>query len=229
MAYGYDEEIGAPMTQAPPGFRQTTGPNPNMRYLVPTGGAQQPPRMMPGGPGGLPMLRQPLPLMLPGQGSGSGGEEHIRAIVADELNRQLPPGLLRAIAVPGATTDPLLMSPLALEAVTLNSTTPAANLEANPQRPFKGERLIVVVTRSSGAANVPVNIVGFNIGANSQFVGSGEIPAETFAPDAEGVRLSMSDAAPGVNITLRVQAGTSIPAGESIAVAATIIGRAVQY
>jgi hypothetical protein len=120
------------------------------------------------------------------------------------------------------------MSPLGLGAGLLTNAVNTFTLQAQPQRPFRGERLIVGLARSVGAAIVPVRITEFKIGENSQLVGAGALPADAFDPAAFGVRLAMSPSAPGILIQLRLETDVgAIPAGESISVTAAIIGRAV--
>lgn len=157
-------------------------------------------------------------------------EPRVRAIVREEMGSQLPHWFQNAAQVPGAgaPVDGELMSPLGLEAVGAGALTAAAPLvvfRANPQRPFRGERLIISLARTAGAANVGVGIDNFKIGENSQLVGSGLVPAEAFGPDSFGVRLAMSAAEPGIDIEITLTA--VVPGGESITPQVAIIGRAV--
>lgn len=82
----------------------------------------------------------------------------------------------------------------------LGSTTLTANqsttVTLTPQLPFKPYRL---VTTSTG-----VRIDDIKVGNASQFVASGSIPAEVFAPDAVGTRLKGDTAVPGVDIILSI-------------------------
>lgn len=157
-------------------------------------------------------------------------EGRIRAIVHEEMLGNLPTWFSNASQVPGAgaPVDGELMSPLGLEGSptdTLTSVVPTVRFIANPQRPFRGERLIISLARSAGATAIGVGIDQFKIGENSQLVGDGLVPAESFAPDAFGVRLAMSAAEPGVLIALTLTA--VVPAGESIVAQVAIVGRAV--
>lgn len=154
-------------------------------------------------------------------------EPRVRAIVREELEGRLPAWLQNA-QVPGSPAAAELLSPLGLGGGTLTATSPSLTLQASPQRPFRGERLVIDVRRSTGAASVPVIVRALKVGENSQFVGSNGVPADVFRADAFGVRLAMSPATPGILIVLALDVGgASIPPGESIEIAAAIIGRAV--
>lgn len=96
-----------------------------------------------------------------------------------------------------------------------------------PQKPFRGERLIITLLRSAGAATVPVNVTQLLVGSDNQIVGFGQIPAETFSGNFFGVRLAMTASQPGVELRVVFNLGAAVPAGESISVQVTQIGRAV--
>lgn len=101
--------------------------------------------------------------------------------------------------------------------------------EARPQRPFRGERIIAIVSRSAGAgAVIPVINPGIFVGTNLQAAELGEMPLETFAPTAFGVRLTLSQASPGLLIKIPVNLKGTLGVGESIAVSVTILGRSVR-
>lgn len=181
-------------------------------------------------PGGqyLPMPgRFTMPMLPSLQQAGAINESRVRAIVREELEGRLPAWLQASAQVPGSPSAAELLSPLGLGGGTLTSTSPSLQLEASPQRPFRGERLIIDVRRSAGAANIPVVVRALKVGENSQFVGSSGVPADVFRPDAFGVRLAMSAATPGILIVLALDAGATIPVGETIDISAAIIGRAV--
>jgi len=167
----------------------------------------------------------------PDRGGREGGaqdptDEHIEKLIDQRLHERLPSWFAAASKVPGAGAgDGQLLSPLGLGSGVLSAASPIIELTAQPQRPFRGERLIINLARSAGAATTSVTLEEFKIGENSQLVGSAALPAETFNPTAFGVRLAMSPSSPGIVIFARLQ--STVPGGESITVTAAIIGRAV--
>jgi hypothetical protein len=104
------------------------------------------------------------------------------------------------------------------------------NLIAQPQRPFRGERLILSATNvtagtdASGTATInPAIFVGaVQVGATQ-----GAIPFVAFRADAMGVRLSWPAAGQGTNINLPIVLTTVAPAG-GVSVAGTVFGRAMR-
>lgn len=217
---GYDDGYGQPQVGqllVRPGL--ATRAAPGRQVQVAPGMLARAPAMM------APAMRAPVQQMMATQAMT---ENRVRAIVEQELNARLPAWFQGASKVPGSSDQSQLMSPLGLGVGTLTNAVNSVVLTAAPQRPFRGERLIVDLARSAGAATVPVRISEFKIGENSQLVGSGALPAEAFDPAAFGVRLMMSPSAPGIVVLLRVETDVgAVPAGESISVTSAIIGRAL--
>lgn len=222
---GYDSAGQPVMGQMirPGMFRPTTA------APVAPGGRAAPRMVVP-----VPMLRQAMqrqgPALLPAMRAAppTMTDARVRDIVRDELDSSLPQWFRGYSKVPGASDASQLMSPLGLGVGTLTNAVSSVVLQAQPQRPFRGERLIVDLARTAGAAVVPVRISEFKIGENSQLVGSGALPAEAFDPAAFGVRLAMSPSAPGIVVLLRLETDVgAVPAGEAISVTAAIIGRAL--
>lgn len=218
---GYDE-VGAPMIMSRPMLRPGGGgAAPSSRTMRVAPGMIR--RAMPQAPQAVrTVMRQPGRI-LPGL-----TEPDVRAIVTEELDARLPAWFQGASRVPGSNDQSQLMSPLGLGFGTLTPAVNIITLNASPQRPFRGERLIVSTQRSAGAALVPVRVTEFKIGENSQLVGAAALPVETFAPDAFGVRLAMSPSAPGIQILLTIVTDVgAVPGGESIVCTGAIIGRAL--
>jgi len=95
---------------------------------------------------------------------------------------------------------------------------------ARPQKPFRGERLISSVAPSSAAVAIPVSS-GIFVGVDLQQVEAGNIPLATWAATAFGVRLAMVDALPGIEIRMPCTLVGTMTAGDTIAVALTVLGR----
>lgn len=128
--------------------------------------------------------------------------------------------------IPPKPVDGEAMFPMGLGSVTLTSANPTGILLAQPQRAFRGERLVMSVTRSVGAAGIGVFMTDFQIGDYKQLVGGGSLPVDVFAGDAFGVRLMLDGSIPGVVYSIPIAAAIAIPLGESIVVSGAVIGRA---
>lgn len=109
--------------------------------------------------------------------------------------RRYPLGLGATIIGPGAT----------------------AIITANPQLPFRVNRLV-----TAGGAGLLIDNV--QVGTVSQFVAAGSVPVEIFAPDAVAVELKGDTAVPGVNVQITVSNPTAGP----ITFSAAIIGLVAQ-
>lgn len=125
------------------------------------------------------------------------------------------------------------MWPLGLGLLVFNDTTAPGtplSLVVSPQRPFRGERLVLDVRRIGASAQGPAVVINdFRVGDVPQRLGGGFLPAEVFAPDAFGVRLSLDASVPGVLITIGFTfIGAAIAAGDQIVISGAIIGRATE-
>lgn len=135
----------------------------------------------------------------------------------------------QGVSLPAQELDVLPFDP-----VTLDVATSFATLFSFPQRPFRGERLIIsaVYTPNGGS---PVDGGNFANIAPAIYVGAvqvgatqGEIPCATFAATAFGVRLSFPTAGQGTRITIPVTSKIALAAGDTLKISATLIGRAVR-
>ena len=128
-------------------------------------------------------------------------------------------------AIPGVPKAGARNFPLGFGTATfINGGVTQFNLVANPQRPFKGARLVIDVRRSALALAELVTVTSLNIGQNNQLVSSAALPAEAFRPDGFDTVLSLDPATPGIDITLGIAISAAPAAGESVAVSAMIIG-----
>lgn len=134
---------------------------------------------------------------------------------------------LNAIApkVPGVPAPGARNFPLGFGSFTfVNAGVTSAVLTANPQRPFKGARLVIDVKRSAGATAELVTVTSLNIGQNNQLVSSSPLPAEAFLPSSFQTMLSLDPATPGIDITLGLAISAAPGVGETVAVSAMLIG-----
>ncbi len=149
-------------------------------------------------------------------------QAQVVSIVRAELERRVPYG-----DVPTRPQPDEAMFPMGLGFATLTSANAGVGvLTAQPQRAFRGERLVLSIFRSAGAAGIPVVIANFQIGDYKQLVGGSSLPVEVFAGDAFGVRLMLDASIPGVLYALNINTLANIPVGESIIVSGAVIGRA---
>lgn len=135
---------------------------------------------------------------------------------------RLAPG----VPVPGMGLEPLPLVPDANAGV-FTAAVGAITFVARPQRPFRAERLLVNVRRT-GAAGTLILATGIFVGTNLQQAQRGNIDLENFGPTAFGVRLSMIQAEPGVDIAIPAIA-LPVPAGaDTVAVSITLLGHTVR-
>jgi len=133
-----------------------------------------------------------------------------------------------APAIPGVPQPGARNFPLGFGAFTfLPAGITLTNLTANPQKPFKGARLMVQVNRSAGATAELVTITNLDVGTGNQLVSAQALPAEGFAANAFDTMLSLDPATPGIQIVLGIAISASPPAGESISVSAMLIGNTI--
>lgn len=133
-----------------------------------------------------------------------------------------------APAIPGVPQPGARNFPLGFGSFTfLPAGITLTNLTANPQKPFKGARLMVQVNRSVGAVAELVTITNLDVGTGNQLVSAQALPAEGFAATAFDTGLSLDPATPGIQIVLGIAISASPPAGETISVSAMLIGNTI--
>lgn len=192
----------------------------NVVRVLPGRGAAPRPMARPG--------RPPLNLprgMLPGGPAYRGGPQPLGAPLQGPPQwraPQLAPGVM-------APFEGLVQLPLApsLNAGVFTAAFPLIEFAAQPQKPFRGQRIVALVARSAGAASVQPRISGgIFVGTDLQGASFGDAPLEVYAQLAFGVELVMTPAGPGINIRVPVStAATPVPGGETVAVSIVILGR----
>jgi hypothetical protein len=114
--------------------------------------------------------------------------------------------------------------------VTIAAGATTGTLLAAPQRPFRGERLILgalnVTAGTSAAANATIDPCIF-VGATVVGAALGGASFAAFAADAFGVRLSLPATGQGTVIRIPVILLAVAPAG-GVALTGTLIGRAMR-
>lgn len=130
--------------------------------------------------------------------------------------------------VPGVPSAGLRLQPLGLGATQFNASSGTIlTLSAQPQRPFKGMRLVLDITRTGTSATGLVTVTRLDVGTQNQLVASGPLAAAAFAATAFDVNLEMDPATPGITITVQI-AITAAPAMTDVVdVAGVLFGAAI--
>jgi hypothetical protein len=127
------------------------------------------------------------------------------------------------VPMPGARLQPLGFGSSAFTAA---SGTVLA-LQASPQRPFKGQRLVVDITRTGATATGLVTITRLDVGTANQLVSSGALGAAAFAATAFDVNLQLDPATPGILIVVQFAISVAPGAADRVDFSATMFGTAV--
>lgn len=122
---------------------------------------------------------------------------------------------------------------LPFDLLTISEGQTGGTLYAYPQRPFRGERLIIgaVYKTNAGVTDALSTVFitpGIYVGAVQVGASQGAVPAATFAATAFGVRLSFPSAGQGTRIAIPVQTSITVGQDEYVNVFASLIGRAVR-
>lgn len=134
---------------------------------------------------------------------------------------QLAPGVM----APFEGLVPLQLAP-DLNSGVLTSAIPTITFSAQPQKPFRGQRMFAVVNRSAGAAAVQPRIQGgIFVGTDLQAASFGDTPLEIYQPTSFGAEMVLTPAGPGISIRVPVTSVPAVPVGESVAISIVILGR----
>jgi hypothetical protein len=131
----------------------------------------------------------------------------------------------QGVSRPQEDLDFLSFTPLTIAAGATTGT-----LTSQPQRPFRGERLILGasnITAGTDASGVATINPAIFVGAVQVGATQGATPFAAFRADAFGVRLSWPSAGQGTVINIPVVLTTVAPAG-GVSVTGTVFGRAMR-
>lgn len=131
----------------------------------------------------------------------------------------------QGVSRPQESLDFLSFTPLVIAAGASTGT-----LTSSPQRPFRGERLILTANNVTGGADVsgtatinPAIFVGaVQVGSNQ-----GATPYQAFRADAFGVRLAWPAAGQGTTINIPTVL-TTVAAAGGVALSGVVFGRAMR-
>lgn len=119
---------------------------------------------------------------------------------------------------------------LSFAALTIAAAGTTGTLTAAPQRPFRGERLILIATNITAGTDASLTATinpAIFVGVTMVGAAQGGTPYQAFRPDAFGVRLSWPAAGQGTSITIPTVLTTVAPAG-GVALSGTCFGRAMR-
>jgi len=164
------------------------------------------------------------------QGSGLEGydADEILGALAKKGGLALKKGWMPRPFAPGVPKIGPRLQPLPFTVTTFAAGTAAGTVQqvtADTQKPFRGERLVVVLDRSAGAAAVGINISRIQVGVDLQQAGIGQVPAAAFGATAVGVRMVADANEPGVRVAIDYTNIIAVPAGESVSVSTVWFGR----
>lgn len=130
--------------------------------------------------------------------------------------------------VPGAPAIGLRLQPLGFPSVNfiLNSGQLLTTI-AQPQRPFKGKRLVVDIARTGVTSTGLIAITQLLIGTNNQLVSSGPIGAGSFAPSAFDTNLELSAATTAINIAIQFSNSIVVTTTDVVSVQPTLFGESI--
>jgi hypothetical protein len=136
--------------------------------------------------------------------------------------RKLVPG------TPGVPNSGLRLQPLGLGATAFTATSGTIlALSAQPQRPFKGQRLVLDITRTGATSTGLVTVTRLDVGTDNQLVGSGSISAGAFAANAFDVNLMMAPATPGITITCQLNISAAPTTTDRVDIGGTLFGTSI--
>jgi hypothetical protein len=131
------------------------------------------------------------------------------------------------VGMPGVGLEPLPLAP-SVNGGVFDAVFGNINFEARPQRPFRPERLIASIRRSAGAAAIAVRCSTILIGTQVGQVEVNDMDLDIFAPTSFDTRLNLPSATPGMLIRIPSFVLPAVPAGETIAVSLTFLGRTIR-
>jgi hypothetical protein len=133
------------------------------------------------------------------------------------------------VNAPSEGLEPLPLAPSGDGTGTFSATVTNINYEARPQAPFQGERLLAQVLRTgTSAAGLAALCTGLFVGRELQQVQRGTFNLEFFAPTAFGVRIVMSPAAAGLDISMPVILSGALTSPDVINVQLLLLGHTIR-
>jgi hypothetical protein len=144
--------------------------------------------------------------------------------VPDWRQRQMAPG----VQSPQEQMLPLTFIPQQGGGV-FTAALASIDYVARPQKPFRGERLVVDVRRNGASAQgLQVRGRSFSVGTDLQQASFGDLPLEVFAANAFGVRLFQTASGPGIDVNVTGFLSGGVLAGaDTISLSIVVLGRII--
>lgn len=108
----------------------------------------------------------------------------------------------------------------------VNAGATSLTVTSTPQKPIKGQRLVVDLARTAGAVEL-VTISTFLIGATNVLPSGQPLSVTAFAANAFHTVLDLPPAGPGIIVTIVYTVSAAPGVGETIDIATTLIGPSV--
>lgn len=124
---------------------------------------------------------------------------------------------------PGKRGQPLGFTPVQFT----NTSALILELEADPDRPFQGERILIEAVRSVAGSGGLLTVRRIDIGGKNQLVSREPAILGSFAADATFVELELDPVTPGVTCVIEVQASAQPGVGETVDIGATMFGKSI--
>jgi hypothetical protein len=151
------------------------------------------------------------------------GEGLVTLGAARRVVRVATPRWMRGATSQGVSRPQEELDFLPFELVSLAAAGDTGVLIARPQRPFRGERLVMERTGAGDAVIDPAIFVGaVQVGASQ-----GAAPVSAFSSESFGVRMSFPAAGQGTEIKIFVRAIT-VPGPDPLVVTAVLFGRTMR-
>lgn len=130
----------------------------------------------------------------------------------------------RKFSKPGLPGRGLHLQPLGLGSITFGAATGLIlNLTGTPQRMFRGQRLVLDISRTGASATGLVAVARMDIGVDNQMVSTQGIPAAMYGPTAIDTNVRFDDCGPGITVTVQCTISAA-PAGADV----VVVGGAIQ-
>lgn len=125
----------------------------------------------------------------------------------------------------GAPARGLNLQPLGLGATTFNATSGLIlNLTGSPQRMFRGQRLVLDLSRTGTTATGLISVARIDVGVDNQMVSTQGVPAAMYGATAIDTNVRFDDCGPGISVVVQLT-NTVAPGGtDRIDVAGAVQG-----
>lgn len=128
---------------------------------------------------------------------------------------------------PGAPAQQAKFWPLGFTVVSFTALSGTAlTATAAPQRPFKGNRLVIDIARTGATATGLVTLTQLLVGQTNQLVSAQPVGAGAFAAGAFDVALALTSCEPGIVLSAGLAISAAPAAADRVDIATTLIGLA---